>query len=87
MRRIELSDKAEETLLSLDKPIRQRNIKFFRERVETYPDPMVLVEPLSGTMQGLHRFRIGDYRAICDFQNNRWTILVLQVGHRGEVYR
>jgi mRNA interferase RelE/StbE len=87
MRRIEFSDKAEKMLLSFDKPVRQRIIKFFRERVETHPDPITLAEPLAGPMAGLHRFRIGDYRAICDFQGNQLIILVLQIGHRGAVYR
>ena len=87
MWRIELSDKAVKTLLSLDKPIRQRIIKFFRERVEPHPDPIALAESLAGPMAGLYRIRIGDYRAICDFQDGQLIILVLQIGHRGDVYR
>ena len=84
---VEVSDLAEADLLSLDKPIRLRILKFFRERVQAHPDPKRLAEPLAGLLRGLHRFRIGDHRAICDIQEGRLVVLVLEVGHRGEIYR
>jgi mRNA interferase RelE/StbE len=40
-----------------------------------------------GEMQGLFRYRIGDYRLICQLQDQVVTILVLEVGHRREIYR
>jgi len=30
---------------------------------------------------------VGDYRLICDIQDERITILVLELGHRKDVYR
>ncbi|ESY91703.1 RelE/StbE family addiction module toxin [Mesorhizobium sp. LNHC229A00] len=33
------------------------------------------------------RYRIGDYRVICDVQDRRLVILVVTIGHRGDVYR
>ena len=42
---------------------------------------------LKGPLKGLWRFDIGDYRAICDIQGKRLTILVLDIGHRRDVYR
>jgi mRNA interferase RelE/StbE len=38
-------------------------------------------------MQGLWRYRIGDYRLICKIEDQSVTILVLEVGHRREIYR
>ena len=35
---------------------------------------------------GLWRYRIGDYRLICRIEERRLVVLVLQVGHRREVY-
>ena len=35
----------------------------------------------------LHRFRVGDYRVLCDIQDGVLTVLVLQIGNRREVYR
>ncbi len=87
MWQVEYSDLAEEAILSFDKAVRQRILRFFRERVPSHPDPKRLAEPLSGLLRGLYRFRVGDYRAICDIQEGRLIVLVLEVGHRGEIYR
>jgi len=87
MWRIEISDKAEAQIMALDKSIRQRIIKFLRERVIQHPDPGALAEPLTGPLRGLSRFRVGDYRIICDIQKEILFVLVLEVEHRRDVYR
>ena len=84
---VEYSDVAEANILALDKPVRDRILSYFRERVPGHPEPKRLAEPLSGLLRGLFRFRIGDYRAICDIQESRLVVLVLEVGHRGDIYR
>jgi mRNA interferase RelE/StbE len=33
------------------------------------------------------RYRVGDDRVICDIQDGALVVLVLQIGHRSEVYR
>lgn len=41
---------------------------------------------LSANLNGLWRYRIGDYRIICDIQDEELVILALTVGHRREVH-
>jgi mRNA interferase RelE/StbE len=38
-------------------------------------------------MCDLWRYRMGDYRIICEIQDRVVTVLVLRVRHRKEVYR
>jgi mRNA interferase RelE/StbE len=38
-------------------------------------------------LTGLIRYRVGDYRLICRLEDQVLTILVLEVGHRREIYR
>jgi mRNA interferase RelE/StbE len=33
------------------------------------------------------RYRVGDYRIICDLQDGTLRVLVLEVAHRKDVYR
>lgn len=87
MWRIEVSDVAERALLRLDKPVRERIFRYLHERVEPSHDPTELAEPLKGDFRGLWRFRIGDYRVICDIQKEIRIVAVLDAGHRSDIYR
>ena len=57
-----------------------------QERVACMDDPMKLAEALKGNLKGLFRFRVGDYRVICDIQRERVVVLVLDAGHRKDIY-
>jgi mRNA interferase RelE/StbE len=48
-------------------------------------DPLRYAEKLTHPALGTYRFRIGDYRVICDIEEEE--IVVLRVGHRKEIYR
>ena len=42
---------------------------------------------LSAHLTGLWRYRVGDYRVICEIQDVELVVLVLQVAHRSQAYR
>ena len=48
-------------------------------------DPFKYAEKLTESRLGTYRFRIGEYRAIFDIEEN--DIVVLRIGHRREIYR
>jgi mRNA-degrading endonuclease RelE of RelBE toxin-antitoxin system len=33
------------------------------------------------------RYKVGDYRIICDIQDQKLIVLVVEIGHRSSVYR
>lgn len=39
------------------------------------------------TLSGYWRYKVGDYRVICDIQDERLVVLVIDIGHRSKVYR
>ncbi len=39
-----------------------------------------------GKWKGLWRFRIGDYRVICDIKDTELVILAVSVGHHKAIY-
>ena len=49
-------------------------------------DPRQHGKGLTANRSGQWRYRIGDYRLICEIQDNELVILALSVGHRREVY-
>lgn len=85
--KIEITRTAEKQINRLDRVAQESVIRFLRDRLKPADNPRQWGKPLQGEKRGLWRYRVGDYRLICDIQEERITILVLRVGHRKEVYR
>ncbi len=84
---VEITRTAEKQITKLARPAQKAIFQFLRERVLTAADPRQLGKPLHGDKKDLWRYRVGDYRLICDIQDDRVVVLVLRVGHRKDVYR
>ena len=50
-------------------------------------DPRATGKGLTANLAGLWRYRIGDYRLICEIEDEKLVILALTIGHRSEIYR
>ena len=58
------------------------------ERIAAQEDPRNTGKALTGPMLGAYwRYRVGDYRIICDIQDGALRVLVIEIGNRREVYR
>lgn len=65
----------------------QRMIKSWIDRnLDGCEDPRRHGKGLTANRSGQWRYRIGDYRLICQIEDNELVILALTVGHRREVY-
>lgn len=84
---IDYTQTARKQLTKLDKPVARRILDFMDERVAEQEDPRTLGKALTGPLGTLWRYRVGDYRVICEIQHSAVTVLVIRIGHRGEVYR
>jgi len=56
-------------------------------RVALLEDPRSTGKALVGALGGLWRYRVGDYRVICEIRDGALLTLVVQIGNRREVYR
>jgi len=83
---VEVSSFAEKQLRKLDRPIQKRLIDWLEDRIEACKNPRHYGEPLRGELAGLWRYRIGDYRIICEIQDQQLVVLALAVGYRREIY-
>ena len=85
---VEFDPDAMRDLKKLDQPIQQRLVGFLKDRVATLDDPRSIGEALSGAKLGQYwKYRVGDWRIVCDIQDQRIVVRVLRVGNRKEIYR
>jgi mRNA interferase RelE/StbE len=84
---IDYTETARNQLRKLDRQSARRILDFMDERVAAREDPRSSGKLLTGPRGGLWRYRVGDYRVICEIQDSSVRILVVQIGHRREVYR
>jgi mRNA interferase RelE/StbE len=85
---IEYRQPVRKSLEKLDPVSRKRIRKFLEERVAGLDDPRQIADRLQGSELGqFWRYRVGDYRIICDIQDGKLIVLVVEIGHRSSVYR
>lgn len=83
---VEFDNAAAKELRKLDRQAQQDLLRYFRERIATDDDPRRLGKPLSRDLAGLWRYRVRNYRMICNIEDETLTVLVLRVGHRKDIY-
>jgi len=84
---IEWDDRARRELRRLDRQVQRDILRYFSKHIASDQDPRRFGKPLRHELQGLWRYRIGNYRAICHIENDRLVVLVLALGHRRQVYQ
>ncbi len=85
---IEFSSEADKLLTRLDKPVAKRLYSFMVDRIALLEDPRSIGEALKGSKLGeFWKYRVGDYRLICEIQDGALKVLVVKLGNRREVYR
>jgi len=77
--------KAQKQINDLDAPIQLRIRKYILEKLKV--NPTLYLEPLSGNFSGYYKFRIGDYRLICSKDDDKLIIIIIELGHRSEIYK
>ena len=84
---VEISPFAQKQLGKLDKPVAGRILDWLDDRIEGCKNPRHFGEHLTGELSGLWRYRIGDFRVVCEIHDARLVVLALAIGHRREIYR
>ena len=80
---ISVSETAEKQLGKLDRQVAQRIKSFLRERVALLDNPRSIGEALKGSELGeFWKYRVGDWRLICEIQDKQILITVLSLGNR-----
>ena len=64
----------------------QKKIKQFILDIQELNDPRTKGKALKGKLSNYWRYRVGDYRLICDINDSEIIITVVRIGHRKDIY-
>lgn len=83
---IELSERFKKEFKKLDKFTQKMIRSWITKNLYDTEDPRNQGKALTANRKGQWRYRIGDYRLICEIVDNELLILALSIGHRKEIY-
>ena len=83
---IEYSGFALNQLKKLDRSIQAEILDYMDDRIAPAVNPRNFGKSLRHDKFGLWRFRVRDYRIICELDDKATVVTVLAVGHRSAVY-
>lgn len=85
--KIEFSDKSRKQIKKLSRNVQVQVLDYLEHRVASLENPRLRGEALTGNKAGLWRYRVENYRIICQIIDDKLIILVIETGHRREVYK
>lgn len=84
---VRFTERARKELKKLDCTAQGRITAYLETHVAGTENPKRFGGALHGDKRGYWKYRVGDYRVICSIDDGLVVVLVLNVGHRREVYR
>ena len=83
---VEITATAEKQVLKLDRPRQKLIVDYLEDEVTPLTDPRLKGKALVGDKKGLWRYRVGDYRILCQLLEGELVIVAVTIGHRKDVY-
>ena len=84
--KVEFTEKAMKQLYKLDQQHFLMLTNWIRKNLYDCENPRLRGRALTGDHTGQWRYRVGDYRILAKIDDGRVVILVLEVGHRSNIY-
>lgn len=85
--RLYYTKEAKKALKKLDKPILVMVKAWIEKNLNNTDDPRRYGKTLKGKYSGYWRYRVGNYRLICEIREQELVIILIDLGHRREIYR
>lgn len=83
---VETTDRFDKEFKKLDRYTQRMLKSWIEKNLVGCSDPRLHGKGLTANRAGQWRYRIGDYRLICEIKDNELIILALTIGHRREIY-
>ena len=84
--RVEFTQRALKDLKKLDRHTAALILGWIRKNLDGCENPRLHGKGLTANRSGQWRYRVGDYRLLAEIEDDKIVILILNVGHRREIY-
>ena len=84
---VKFTEQARKTLSKMDKHTQAFIISWIRKNLEGCENPRQHGKSLVANRSGQWRYRVGDYRLIAEIMDNELVILMVNFGHRRDIYK
>lgn len=84
--RVELTKQAEKSFGLIMKSQPDIGLRIAHAIDNIASDPSLGV-PLKGALKGLNKYRVGPYRIIYKIHRSHLLVVIIDIGHRKEIYR
>ena len=84
---VEFTKYALRELKKLDKSTASLITGWIRKNLEGCENPRMHGKGLTADKTGQWRYRVGDYRIIAQIRDEKVTILLVNIGHRRDIYK
>ncbi|MBO5513624.1 MAG: type II toxin-antitoxin system RelE/ParE family toxin [Mogibacterium sp.] len=79
--------KAVRQIRKLDPATRKLLKSWIEKNLLNTTDPRQHGKALTGTLGQYWRYRVGDYRILAEINDTEVVIIIIEIGHRREIYR
>lgn len=87
MWKLEFSKRADKQLSKMDPGIRRVIVAWLLRNIDGCRDPRAHGKGLSTNLSGKWRYRVGNYRILCDIKDQELVVIAIEIGHRRQIYR
>ena len=85
--KVRLEKPAQKSLKKMDKNDSKIIMAWISKNLINCQDPYIHGKSLQGNLKEKWRYRIGNYRLICNIDDEKIVILILEAGHRRDIYK
>ena len=86
MWRLVFSKRADKQLSKMDSGVRRVIVAWLLKNIDGCIDPRAHGKGLTANRSGKWRYRVGDYRILCEIRDDELIVLAIEIGHRRDIY-
>ena len=84
---VRYDEKALKQLKKMDRSVQKLITSWIEKNLIDTENPRLHGKGLSGDKSGSWRYRVGDYRILADIRDDEIIIIIVEIGHRREIYK